>query len=327
MTTATLSRPTTQDLYPSRQASEPQLLERRDPVVYGEPQGGLSALHRRSYETKGFLSFSALVTAEELRTCQQEAERLRTLADLAGRPEVITEPGNDEIRSIFEVHRLSPVIDRLSRHPRILRVVTEVLGGDVYIHQSRVNYKPAFRGKEFYWHSDFETWHVEDGMPRMRAVSCSIGLTDNTPFNGPLMLVPGSHQVFVSCVGATPENHYESSLKKQEYGVPDDDSLARLVEAGGIEAPTGPAGSATFFDCNTMHGSSSNISPLPRTNVFFVYNSVENRLVAPFSGQRPRPGHIADRGDGAPLAAARWRLPRLWICSRRCSGECGSPCG
>src|SRR5690606_39163792 len=156
------------------------------------------------------------------------------------------------------------------------------LDSEVYIHQSRVNLKPGFHGKEFYWHSDFETWHVEDGMPRMRAVSCSILLTPNTPYNGPLMLVPGSHKQYVACVGRTPEDHYTQSLRRQEFGVPDDDSLARLVEQGGIEAPTGPAGSLLLFDCNTMHGSSSNISPFPRSNLFFVYNSVENRVQAPY---------------------------------------------
>jgi ectoine hydroxylase len=109
----------------------------------------------------------------------------------------------------------------LTRDPRILAKAREILGGDVYIHQSRINYKPGFRGKEFYWHSDFETWHVEDGMPRMRAVSCSIALTPNYEFNGPLMLVPGSHRYFLSCVGETPEEHYKESLKKQEIGVPD----------------------------------------------------------------------------------------------------------
>ncbi|MES8739290.1 phytanoyl-CoA dioxygenase family protein, partial [Cutibacterium acnes] len=73
------------------------------------------------------------------------------------------------------------------------------------IHQSRINLKNGFNGKEFYWHSDFETWHVEDGMPNMRAVSCSITLTDNTVYNGSLMVIPGSHKYFVSCVGETPE--------------------------------------------------------------------------------------------------------------------------
>ncbi|PSN08523.1 ectoine hydroxylase, partial [filamentous cyanobacterium CCT1] len=57
------------------------------------------------------------------------------------------------------------------------------------------------------------------------------------------------------------------------------------------------------FDCNMMHGSSSNISPFPRSNVFFVYNSVHNRLVAPFGGTKPRPEFIAARERSVPLEA------------------------
>jgi len=296
---ATQPLASTDDVYPSRQYDEPRLLERQDPVIHGKP-GYLPELQRRIYETKGFLAYPSFFTAEEIEAIRREADSQRVHCE-RDRPEVITEPGSNDVRSIFDVHRRSPTIDRLSRHPKIQNVVTEILGGGAYIHQSRINFKPGFRGKEFYWHSDFETWHVEDGMPRMRAVSCSISLTPNTELNGPLMLIPGSHKRFVSCVGSTPKNHFESSLKKQEYGVPDDVSLTRLAEEGGIEAPTGPAGSVVFFECNTMHGSASNITPMPRMNVFFVYNSVENKLREPFSGQTPRPGHIANRTDYNPL--------------------------
>lgn len=41
-------------------------------------------------------------------------------------------------------------------------------------------------------------------MPRMRSLSCSIVLTDNNEFNGPLMLIPGSQKYFIPCVGRTP---------------------------------------------------------------------------------------------------------------------------
>jgi ectoine hydroxylase len=303
-TTNAAVEPATTDAYPSRVHDKPQLLERKDSVLHGEATGYLTPLHRRSYAAKGFLSFRGFFTPEEVARLQTEVNRLRDEEGPTGRDEVIIERSSEAVRSIFAAHRLSPIIDRLARNPRLLKAAQEILGGDVYLHQSRVNYKPAFRGKEFYWHSDFETWHVEDGMPRMRAVSCTIGLTENNEHNGSLLLIPGSHETFVTCVGKTPENHFKSSLKKQEYGVPDDGSLTQLARAGGIEAAYGPAGSVTFFDCNTMHGSNSNISPFPRTNVFFVYNSVENRLQDPFSGQAPRPEHIAHREDAAPLVPA-----------------------
>jgi ectoine hydroxylase len=294
-----------QDLYPSRVAPEPSLIDRRDPVVHGEATGALTRYQRDAYQADGFLAFSGFFPLEEVRELQKEGERLRNRDDLRGREDVITEPESDEIRSIFRVHQRSDLFDRVTRDRRILSKVQEILGGDVYIHQSRINYKPGFTGKEFYWHSDFETWHVEDGMPRMRAVSCSIALTPNYEFNGPLMLVPGSHQYFLATVGETPEEHYKESLKKQEYGVPDAEGLEKLIElGGGIEVPKGPAGSVTMFECNTMHGSASNITPFARTNLFVVYNSVENRLVEPFSGQKPRPEYLGERESVEPLRSA-----------------------
>ncbi len=116
--------------------------------------------------------------------------------------------------------------------------------------------------------------------------------------------MPGSHRTFVSCVGATPDDHHLSSLKDQKIGVPDEDSLERLALEHGIEAPTGSAGSALLFDCNLMHGSSSNITPFPRTNVFIVYNSTDNRLSPPFGAPKPRPDFLANRSALAPLAPA-----------------------
>jgi ectoine hydroxylase len=99
----------------------------------------------------------------------------------------------------------------------------------------------------------------------------------------------------VSCVGETPDNHYKESLRRQEYGVPDQASLTKLVQDGGIEMPVGKAGSVLLFDCNLMHGSSGNISPFPRSNAFYVFNSIDNRLEEPFSAGKPRPDFIAAR--------------------------------
>ncbi|MFB5614198.1 MAG: phytanoyl-CoA dioxygenase family protein, partial [Candidatus Nitrosomaritimum yanchengensis] len=134
-----------------------------------------------------------------------------------------------------------------------------------------------------------------DGMPNMRAISCSISLTPNYEFNGPLMVIPGSHKKFVSCSGKTPENHYRQSLKRQEIGTPDKTILENMVDDGGIVSAKGDAGTAIFFDCNIMHGSNGNISPYPRSNAFFVFNSVKNKLVEPFCGLNPRPEYIASR--------------------------------
>lgn len=292
------------DPYRSRAERKPRIIARQDPIVYSatgrQRCGPLSVEQLASYEAQGFLFFEQLFSQEEMYDFREELARLRAEATTPHRPEVVLEPGGNEIRSVFAVHQTNPIFRRLSRDRRLVAIASQLLGGPVYLHQSRINYKPGFSGKEFYWHSDFETWHMEDGMPRMRAVSCSIALSENNEFNGPLLLIPGSHKSYVLCVGETPTDHYRSSLRKQEYGVPDPQSLADLVERGGIVASKGAAGSVVFFECNMMHGSNSNITPWPRHNIFMVYNSVDNALVDPFCGLTPRPEFIASR-DFTPV--------------------------
>jgi ectoine hydroxylase len=267
-------------------------------AIAGQP---LSLEDLQFYEANGYLDFAGFFSEAELRPHQHELTRLLEQDSVSAQPEVITEPGSGEVRSIFYIHQTNDILRRLLCDRRLLEIVTQLLGSEVYMHQSRINYKRGFDGKEFYWHSDFETWHIEDGMPCMRAISCSISLTENNEYNGPLMVIPGSHKAYVSCVGQTPEDHYKASLKKQEYGVPDHDSMGRLVAEGGSVAPKGPAGSVTLFECNIMHGSNSNITPWARSNIFCFYNSVDNVLVEPFGGQQPRPEFIATRQDFTPL--------------------------
>lgn len=292
-----------EDLYPSRVSEIPELRERLDPVVRCTPGVGtaLTPADTRTFEENGFLVFRSLFSEQEVARWQKEMTLLCRDFHKADYPEIITERDSGEVRSVFAIHELSSVFRELAHDPRLVDIARFILDDDVYIHQSRVNYKPGFVGREFSWHSDFETWHVEDGMPRMRAVSMSIMLSDNYDFNGPLMLIPGSHRTYVSCVGATPDDHYKQSLQQQAFGVPDRETLRSLVQDGGIQAPTGKSGMMLIFDCNTIHGSNGNITPFPRSNAFFVYNAVNNALVEPFGAPKPRPYFLGSR-DFTPIA-------------------------
>lgn len=285
-----------QDFYPSRHSDTPAILPRLDPVVRGTAADGpLTQDELDAFDRDGYLWLPAFLSAGEVAALKGELDRLcRDNADNRD-DEVVREPHGDDIRSIFRVHETSRVFRKLCAEERFAGRARQILGSRVYVHQSRINTKPGFRGKEFYWHSDFETWHVEDGVPRMRMVSCAITLTENNIYNGSLMVMPGSHREYVQCVGATPDQHYKESLRAQKFGVPDEDSMALFLEKYGIEMPTGPAGSVLFFDCNLIHGSNSNISPYPRANLFFVFNSVENVPSRPFGPRELRPHFLGSR--------------------------------
>jgi ectoine hydroxylase len=284
------------DRYPTRTGPPVRAFPRRDPVVYTMESGPLRPDELRRFQDDGFLVQQQLLDDATVDRLRQEVERLVGDPELASSDRVIREPGGDVVRSLFEVHRLSALMGQVVTDKRLVDAASQLLGSAVYVHQSRVNRKPGFIGQGFAWHSDFETWHAEDGMPAPRAVSIAIALTPNYVHNGSLMIIPGSHRTFVPTVGTTPPDHYRSSLRSQEVGVPDDASLAALVEdGGGVAVVTGEPGSAVLFDSNAMHGSSNNITPYSRTNLFVVYNSVANALTDPFAAPAPRPEFVASR--------------------------------
>ena len=292
----------TTDIYPTRLDAPAEPIARCCPVVHGErPAGPLDQARLERFERDGFLWFEGFLGREEVTPFFDELNALEQDPALNGDERLVRDPKSGAVRSVFAMHELSQRFAQLFGQPRLLDMIRQLLGSEVYIHQSRINDKAGFEGSGFEWHSDFETWHAEDGMPRMRAISASLMLTDNLEFNGPLMLVPGSHRQFIPTVGRTPSNHWQASLKSQRFGVPDQYMLGKVINRHGIQAPKGPAGSLLLFDCNTLHASNANLSPWPRANLFCVYNSVDNALVAPFGADQPRPEYLASRRHCTPL--------------------------
>ncbi len=282
-----------EDLYPSRTGNTEQIIPRKDKVIHGDESSveehTLISSQLDSYRENGFIILPEYMP-EMVEPLLDEIKSLKN--SMAQNDELITEPDSKNVRSIFRPHKHSELIDRFSRHPKILNIAKQLLASDVYITQARVNVKPAYRGRSFDWHSDFETWHVEDGMPRMRAVTAWIMLTENNEFNGPLYVIPESHKSYVSCSGCTDEKNYTKSLKVQQAGVPHPETMQKMLHDRTIKSIHGKPGTVVFHECNLMHGSPDNISNLPRTVLMFVYNSCENALVQPFSYKSPRPGYL-----------------------------------
>lgn len=102
----------------------------------------------------------------------------------------------------------------------------------MYVHQSRINFTSGFGGAEFDRHSDFETWHARDGMPRPRAVGISLVLTENYAFNGPLMVMPGSHETFVP-VNVTDFAEQSRRLHHITVGIPEQRHREELADRHG----------------------------------------------------------------------------------------------
>ncbi|GAB1514791.1 phytanoyl-CoA dioxygenase family protein [Actinophytocola sp. KF-1] len=283
----TLTATAVVDRYPTRIDGDPDLIDRTDPSVWDFTGAGpIDRATVAAHHAKGFSVHRDLFSPAEVAAYRDELARLAADPALAGDDRTeLTDDG--DVGVIYEVHAISELVAELVVDPRVLDRARQLLGSDVYIHQSRIEYLPAFRGKGAYWHSPFETWHAEDGMPCPRAVSVAIPLSGQQELTGELMAMPGSHRTFVP----TPLG---------SGGVPGKEHLESLGTAYGIERFTDTEGSVLVFDANLMQGSADNITPFPRTNIHVVFSSVENRLCAPFAGGEPRPAYLANR-DAAAL--------------------------
>lgn len=307
------------DHYPSRVTHRPATRDRVDPVVWGDAPGPLSAEplsaeQVRRFDADGFLILPGWMPSARCRSLDDAIAAVRAAAERGEPPddlrltfEMAPEGSGDAhtLRTIWSPHR-HPRLADLHREPRLLGAAQQLLGGDVYIHQSRVNLQRPLRGQGFYWHQDFEAWHCEDGMPRPRALSALVLLEPARPYNGALMVVPGSHRRLLQTRGPTPPRNWERSLSDPRigFGAVPDDLLSEAIREGGITYCEGEAGAVVLFDSLLLHGSHDNISPFGRGSVFFVFNSVHNRLRAPYAAPGPRPEHLAAR-DPATTAALR----------------------
>jgi ectoine hydroxylase len=337
-TTVVQARERPPDLYPSR-VQEPSLVPRLDPVTSSRARSVAPLLPHEldGFERSGVLVLRQVFAPEEVAVLRAHTEALRghyeslsyEALDQSTDMRVITERGGTLasggspqpiLKSIWQIHlppefaphmRESGAITRRTVcDARLVGAARQILGEEVYVHQSRINYQVGYRdggtgGSGFLWHQDFEQWHCEDGMPRMRAVSMAVLLERAVPANGALMVMPGSHRHLVQAYGEPDASEpYARGALSRGPRLPAR-LLRDLADRHGIVHCTGEPGDVVLFDCNTLHGSHTNISPWGRSMLFAVYNAVSNvPAPVPYASARRRPEHIGSHDPqfaGVPL--------------------------
>ena len=237
------------------------------------------------FDREGWLFLPAVFDRAETDLLLAEAHRVFA----QDREEVVREKDQRTARTAFAAHTYNDGFRCLGRHPRLIDPVMQLLDGPVYMHQYKVNAKAAFNGDVWQWHQDYGTWARDDRMPEARAMNIAVFLDDVTEFNGALMFIPRSHKAGVIEAG------HDLQTTSYPLWTIDNDTIARLVEEGGLVSPKGPAGAVVMFHSNLVHGSPSNMSPFDRTIVYLSLCHVDNHI-----RQFKRPEWIAHR-DFAPI--------------------------
>ena len=238
------------------------------------------------FDRDGYLFFPSLFSEREVKALTDEVPALFAQR----RPENVREKDSDAVRINFAAHMYNAMFARLGRHPRMIEPVKQLFGEGVYMHQFKINGKVAFDGDLWQWHQDYGTWQADDQMPEARAMNIAIFLNEVNEFNGPLMFIPGSHKLGVM------DAAHDTSTTSYPLWTIDHDTIRKLVERGGLVAPKGPAGSMIVFHGCLVHGSTANLSPWDRWNVYLSLCAVSNHI-----RRFKRPAYIAHR-DFTPIA-------------------------
>ena len=138
------------DPYSSRLGNQWEIAPRVDPVLWDRAaKGPLGNEQLQAFESWGYFPFEQLLSTDHAQRLLAEATHLQQSLD-PHLDHVISEPSSQEIRSIFRVHEDNAIFGEVCRDEKIVSIARQILGSDVYLHQSRINFKPGFRGKEFF---------------------------------------------------------------------------------------------------------------------------------------------------------------------------------
>lgn len=228
----------------------------------------LNEQQQSQFDELGYVYLPDVFSATEVALLRGEAHQIFA----SERPEVVREMDEKTARTAFAAQNYNEAYRRLGRHPRLLGPVMQLLDGNVYMHQFKINAKAAFNGAIWQWHQDYGTWARDDLMPEARAMNIALFLEDVTEFNGALMFIPRSHREGTLAAG------HDVNTTSYPLWTIDNDTISRLVKDGGIVSPKGPAGSVILFHSNLVHGSPSNMSPYDRTIVYLSLCHVDNHI-------------------------------------------------
>ena len=234
--------------------------------ILARPPRVLTQEQRESYFERGYVSVESLVSGEWL-------ERLRAVtAEFIEKSREVE--GSDGDYDVADGHGPdSPRIRRLKmpdrRHPVywefatgvIADVAADLVGPDVVFHHSKLNFKWDAGSDDVKWHQDIQFY------PHTNYSPLTIGayLSDTGMDDGPLMVLPGSHDgpLYDQYDG---EGNWVGCLSAEDSAGLDTD---------GVDYLTGPAGSITVHNCRTVHGSPPTGKPSGRPLLLNAYASAD----------------------------------------------------
>jgi phytanoyl-CoA hydroxylase len=163
------------------------------------------------------------------------------------------------VRRIKAPHLHDPEYARAARHPKIVEVLQD-LWGTVRFDTGKLNMKSAGYGAPIEWHQDWAFYpHTNDDL-----AAVGIMLDDCEMENGPMMVVPGSHQGPIWDHHG-PDGRFCGAIDPAQCDL----DFSRAAPC------LGKAGSITVHHVRAVHGSATNFSGNERRFLLFQYRAAD----------------------------------------------------
>lgn len=212
---------------------------------------------RSRYSEEGYVIFRDVLDPELLAEANRHVDWL-----LERNPDLQPEDLGHELA------RNDPFWIRLVSDPRLVDIGEMFLGPDLALFATHYICKPPLTGRRVSWHQDGAFWPLEP----VEVITLWVAITDSTPENGCLRLVPGSHR---SQLSEMRESSGDNVLSAEIAVDVDESEAVDLVLAPGDVSVHHPA---------MHHASEPNTSDRWRRGLTIRYIPTTTRITDPAAG-------------------------------------------
>jgi ectoine hydroxylase-related dioxygenase (phytanoyl-CoA dioxygenase family) len=204
----------------------------------------------QEYRDKGFIVVNDIYSSEEIERMREVLEELIAGARGLSEHDSVYDlepshtPDEPRVRRIKLPYMAHPLFREMAGHPRVIAVLSRLIGPNVRLQGGKINLKPADYGSPVEWHQDWAFYpHTNDDV-----LAVGVMLDDMTVDNGPMLVIPGSHR------GPTYDHHQDGHF----IGAMDAETSG--IDFSTAETITGRAGDCSFHHVRAVHGSAKNTS-------------------------------------------------------------------
>ena len=244
------------------------------------------------YRTYGYLGVDNVLSPDELAELRQVTEGFveQSRAVSANTAIYDLEPSHSaeqpRVRRIKNPVSHHPIYDGIMRHPRILDIVSQLIGPVLWSNGNKLNMKSAEFGSPIEWHQDWAFYpQTNDDL-----LAVGVAIDDMTLENGCMLMVPGSH------IGPLYDHHQDGvfvgAVTDPRFKPDQEEVVPVPVKAGGI----------SIHHVRTLHASAPNTSSRSRRLLLVQYCAGD---AWPITGVSSWEAHCASFVRGAPTPTPR----------------------